>query len=361
LWTLSAGAALCHAQEDSTAPSADASSEEHAGEGVSFRTTNVIPNVRVHPEYPRKMQELGKEGWSQMCLCIEPDGHVANPRVIDHSGAGEFDEAALSAVRKWKYSPQLVNGEPTERCEVAVVLRFSLSDKDGATRSFAVDINRIRPLIQSGKLDEAEEILKGLEPSNGYEMGRASFARAALAYARHDLRAEATALEDILRNPSVEDALKTNVLRSAFDAHVELSQISAALDDFAELKKREGDKLSEPVRAAGAQLLAAVASDVPLATSAVLSKRYAPCANDAAWTAKLLRRTFALEHATEDLDRVVIACEGHGYEGKFAPDREWRIPADWGACRLTVFGAEGATFTLMEYSEGSQATSAPLP
>jgi TonB family protein len=42
---------------------------------------------------------------------IDPTGHVANATVL--RGVPLLDEAALEAVRKWVYTPTLLNGVPT--------------------------------------------------------------------------------------------------------------------------------------------------------------------------------------------------------------------------------------------------------
>ena len=44
---------------------------------------DVIPLVRINPEYPRRAQERGIEGWVQFEFTITPSGTVADVKVIE--------------------------------------------------------------------------------------------------------------------------------------------------------------------------------------------------------------------------------------------------------------------------------------
>jgi periplasmic protein TonB len=67
---------------------------------------------RVEPVYP----ELAVQARAQAIIILEAhvgtDGHVKDVAVL--RGQPLFDEAALAAVRQWRYQPLLLNGEPTE-------------------------------------------------------------------------------------------------------------------------------------------------------------------------------------------------------------------------------------------------------
>ncbi len=53
---------------------------------------------------------------------VATDGSVTNALIETPSGSGEWDSLALSQVRKWRYSPATMNGEPA-----ALWLRQSIS------------------------------------------------------------------------------------------------------------------------------------------------------------------------------------------------------------------------------------------
>jgi protein TonB len=87
---------------------------------------DVIPLVRINPEFPRRAAARGIEGWVQLEFTITPAGTVENARVIDADPKGQFEDAALKAIARWKYNPKVVDGKPVARNGIQVVLRFEL-------------------------------------------------------------------------------------------------------------------------------------------------------------------------------------------------------------------------------------------
>jgi protein TonB len=95
------------------------------GAGGSDR--DVVPLVRVDPQYPPKARQRRIEGYVDIEFTIGPAGTVKNPKVIGASPPSVFDQAALRAVRRWRYNPKVVDGTAVERRGVKVRLRFELS------------------------------------------------------------------------------------------------------------------------------------------------------------------------------------------------------------------------------------------
>ncbi len=89
---------------------------------------DILPLVRVAPQYPRRAMSRGIEGWVQLAFSIGPTGAPFNVRVVDADPSDIFDRAAIRAVEKWKYKPRVVNGQPVERHGVEVVISFNLED-----------------------------------------------------------------------------------------------------------------------------------------------------------------------------------------------------------------------------------------
>lgn len=87
---------------------------------------DVIPLVRVPPEYPARAQSRGLEGWVQVRFTITPTGTVANPMVVNAEPKGMFDEAALKAIARWRYNPRVEGGVAVERVGVETIIRFQL-------------------------------------------------------------------------------------------------------------------------------------------------------------------------------------------------------------------------------------------
>ena len=96
---------------------------------IAASDTDVVPIVRVTPQYPLRASERGIEGWVEVEFTISKLGTVKDPRVINSHPSSIFDRAALKAIRKWKYNPKIEDGEPAERPGIKVRLKFELSNQ----------------------------------------------------------------------------------------------------------------------------------------------------------------------------------------------------------------------------------------
>lgn len=76
---------------------------------------DVIPIVRIEPQFPREALLKGIGGWVEVEFTIEPDGSVSKPKVIDSQPPRIFDRNALRAIYKWKFKPRIVDGKPVAR------------------------------------------------------------------------------------------------------------------------------------------------------------------------------------------------------------------------------------------------------
>ena len=96
---------------------------------IAASDTDVVPIVRVNPQYPLRASERGIEGWVEVIFTISKLGTVKNPSVLNSHPSSIFDRSALKAIRKWKYNPKIEDGEPVERSGIKVRLKFDLSDQ----------------------------------------------------------------------------------------------------------------------------------------------------------------------------------------------------------------------------------------
>lgn len=83
--------------------------------------------VDVRPVYPQTMREAGREGVVPIEAIIGVDGTVTSLRVLSAQVHPDFAIAASDAVRQWKFSPTLLNGQPVE-VAMRVSITFSLED-----------------------------------------------------------------------------------------------------------------------------------------------------------------------------------------------------------------------------------------
>lgn len=88
---------------------------------------DVVPIVRVEPQWPREALVQGIEGWVRVEFTIREDGSVSNPRVIDSEPRRMFDRQALRAIQRWRFRPRIVDGRPVERTATQTI-EFNLED-----------------------------------------------------------------------------------------------------------------------------------------------------------------------------------------------------------------------------------------
>lgn len=109
-------------------PSIDTKAGLFSGLGVNVggMDQDVMPLVRINPDYPPRAQSRGLQGWVMVQFTITPAGTVKDAKVVDAEPKGVFDDAAINAVSRWKYNPKVQEGVAVERRGIQVKLTFKL-------------------------------------------------------------------------------------------------------------------------------------------------------------------------------------------------------------------------------------------
>jgi len=89
---------------------------------------DVIPLVRINPDYPPRALSRGLEGWVQVQFTITPTGTVTDAKVVNAEPKNIFDDAALKAIARWRYNPKVDGGVAVERVGVQTIIRFQLEN-----------------------------------------------------------------------------------------------------------------------------------------------------------------------------------------------------------------------------------------
>ena len=95
---------VCRENSGAAAPAARPATATAAPrtEGESADST-LQPLIEVAPSYPPAAQARGLQGFVELEFTVTPAGDVENPRVVTAQPANVFDQAALAAVRRWRY------------------------------------------------------------------------------------------------------------------------------------------------------------------------------------------------------------------------------------------------------------------
>jgi TonB family protein len=84
--------------------------------------------VRMHyvaPQFPQAARERGIDGWVDLQYLVDTDGAVSDVAVVGAQPAGVFEQAALDAIRHWRYQP-VVHGGHVVSQRTHVRLRFTV-------------------------------------------------------------------------------------------------------------------------------------------------------------------------------------------------------------------------------------------
>lgn len=76
------------------------------------------------PTYPAEAKRKGIEGWVDVSFLVATDGSVREVQVSKAEPQGVFDQAAMDAVKQWRFEPPLRDGKPISQ-RTAVRLRFN--------------------------------------------------------------------------------------------------------------------------------------------------------------------------------------------------------------------------------------------
>ena len=93
-----------------------------------FADGSYVPIFKIPPIYPRRAQERGIEGCVMLEFTVTKVGSVRNPVVLWSVPSGIFDRAASRAALKFKYKPQIRDGQAIEVPGVLNQVTFIIED-----------------------------------------------------------------------------------------------------------------------------------------------------------------------------------------------------------------------------------------
>jgi len=76
--------------------------------------SELIPLVRIAPQYPRNAMRDGISGFVVFEVTINADGTVKSAKPIKAQPRGVFEAAAMQSILKWKFKPKVVEGKGVE-------------------------------------------------------------------------------------------------------------------------------------------------------------------------------------------------------------------------------------------------------
>ena len=109
-------------------------------------SANSLKRTRtVQPVYPESARKRGVEGWVELAFTVMPNGTVEDVEVRNASPADVFDDAAVRAIRGWRFEPVERNGEKVAQ-RAMVRLRFAQSPNNDILRRPAAASGPVRAI-----------------------------------------------------------------------------------------------------------------------------------------------------------------------------------------------------------------------
>jgi protein TonB len=87
--------------------------------------TDIAPTVRIEPQYPSRALRAGIEGTVTVEFTIAVDGSIKDIEIVSADPPKVFDNEVLKALKRWKFSPQTVDGKTVEK-RARQDIRFTL-------------------------------------------------------------------------------------------------------------------------------------------------------------------------------------------------------------------------------------------
>ena len=84
-----------------------------------------IEAIMKNVVYPESAREEGIQGKVIVKLIVDEKGNVSSTEVVQ-SVNKELDKAAITAIKKTKFTPSMTDNKPL-KCEIAIPVKFKLS------------------------------------------------------------------------------------------------------------------------------------------------------------------------------------------------------------------------------------------
>jgi len=336
-----------------------AAAQAHANKyDVQLDTSGVAAAAveQAAPDFPDGGMRGGQEGWVRMSFIVDPDGNAVDPVVVDSLGGAAFEQAALDVVSSWRFAAPEAGAQSAGN---TVEVRFEISkDRDRASRSF---LRRFRDIVSDLYYEKPANAREKVDMANdfgGWNLYESTML--ALLNARVEA-AEGDHVEELeyyrralaVSGPATLDRKeRIEILSRIFELEVDSRQYGDALATLEQLRTEKGSdealaELSDRIR----QLDEAIEGDAAMVAGATI---YNPCDCDTGtplWVYAPVRRDFSFAEVNGNVERFEARCESPSLGAPVATGTRWSLPAEWGSCRIFVFGEDAATFDLIEYRE----------
>ena len=101
-------------------------------------------------DYPLDAWRAKQQGWVKVEVSLSPFWTVYDTRVVDSQPPKVFDEAAVNALRTWRFAPVIANGKMTMPGKVTITVPFTMTNAKVALRQTKRTVPRYPNFAETG-------------------------------------------------------------------------------------------------------------------------------------------------------------------------------------------------------------------
>lgn len=299
------------------------------------------------PDYPEEQIYRNQEGWVALNFMVDTEGKPFEISVAHAVGDEEFQDAAIRALKRSRFQPATLDGEPIES-GANYAYSFELQGgRGGARRRFVHRFRKLMDAVEAGDRAAADQALANLEADNLYENAYLEFAR----FQRHrrwgSVHQQIAALHRAIGHDEatrhLPDDMFQDALRQLFALQLKLQDFGGALKTAERLYKLPLEQgLKESLDRAVGEIEALRDRDATVALEGLI--------NDGtySWHLNLFQSAFHIDQVDGRLAEIKLRCAGKFVGFVFDEDLVYRVSDRYMPCNLEVVGDPGTRFRVVQ-------------
>ncbi len=315
---------------------------------VDVYTPPVRKDMKM-PRYPRLPQARGMEGWVRLDFMVGTDGKVYEIAVTDSMGDGNFQRAAIRALRRSTFEPARLSGQAVDAGH-SMYYRFGLEGEGGGARpDFLQSSKALVEAIERGDRALADRELAALESRAEFNLHEDAYLHvvrfryyARWGDAQQQLHALDRAVSQDFQEHRLPQELYVALQLQRFWLLVRTQDYERAASTFETLAKYELEASDRAALEATMENIRTLRNDDrAYAVTGSLRER-------TSWFYHLFKDEFAVTDVEGEITEVKLRCPERYVLFRFDPEMEYRVSNKRGHCHLELIGDPGTTFKLVQ-------------
>lgn len=343
-----------HAVEQVANPDQSANSPPHNVSGLKSdeKLATYTPPKRLNPvppTYPRIARIRADDGWVELNFMVSPEGKPYEITVSESIGDKSFIKAAISALKKTRFVPAMLDGVPIDAGSRLGTSFEIEGGSRGARRSFVSEWRTVAAMIENGELETAQKKLDEIRPQNLYEDAYYQLGIARIALKQGDQESVKIACRKALKRAEVsdpeaylpEEAIRT-VMTMLMLAELHTRDLAGAEATATALREHEEDPTRIEEFDKILSSIARIRQDPgSIDVAGMISEDYS-------WSIRLLKNRFSIQVQDGRLAELKLYCPTQFVGMPFDASLEYSIASKHGYCTLNVIGDPSTRFVLTQ-------------